>query len=202
MTTSAIYASASAERERTGRDPYLTTADTARLIRQTLERAYPGVRFYVRSSTYAGGSSIRVAYDGVQLDGRGRPLLTLVDYDGVRQPGAPVITEDEIDYRAGRYGHIPRAGAPVSRDVEALVSAFAGRAFDGMIDMAYSLRSWLNPDGSMSFAGTDGTAGSMGSVPAAFGSRRHPSALLVHPGASYVFVESQLPYDVRVKRSA
>ena len=41
---------------------YISTADTAKLIRQALKEAFPGVKFSVRSDTYSGGSSIRVRW--------------------------------------------------------------------------------------------------------------------------------------------
>lgn len=41
---------------------YLTCAETAKLVRAALRRAFPGVRFSVRSDTYAGGASIDVAW--------------------------------------------------------------------------------------------------------------------------------------------
>lgn len=197
-----IYAAARAEYERTGR-PWIDTADVAKLIRLALDRAYPTVRFYVTLSRYSGGSSIQVAYDGVELDERGNAWLTLVDYDGIRQPGAPAVRQDLIDYNAGRWGRIPRPGMPSKRDVAAITAPFAGRSFDGMIDLAYSLESWLNPDGSMTFASNSGgTEASHGSVPAVVGSRRHPSAVLVHSGSSYVFVDDELPYSIRRKRDS
>ncbi|KKK71623.1 hypothetical protein LCGC14_2912070 [marine sediment metagenome] len=37
---------------------YLTCADTAKLVRIALARAYPGVKFRVRSDTYSMGASI------------------------------------------------------------------------------------------------------------------------------------------------
>ena len=39
---------------------YLTCAETAKLARAALKQAFPGVRFSVRSDTYAGGASIHV----------------------------------------------------------------------------------------------------------------------------------------------
>ena len=41
---------------------YLTTAETAKLIRTALKKAFPGVKFGVRSSEYSMGSSVRVAW--------------------------------------------------------------------------------------------------------------------------------------------
>ena len=41
---------------------YLSCADTAKLVRAALKKAFPGVKFSVRSDTYAGGASIRVRW--------------------------------------------------------------------------------------------------------------------------------------------
>jgi len=41
---------------------YLTCAETAKLVRAALKQAFPGVRFSVRSDTYAGGASIDVGW--------------------------------------------------------------------------------------------------------------------------------------------
>ena len=51
---------------------YISTTDTAKLIRATLAQRFPWVKFSVRSSTYSGGSSIRVNW----TDG---PTVALVD---------------------------------------------------------------------------------------------------------------------------
>jgi hypothetical protein len=39
---------------------YFTCVETAKLVRQSLKEAFPGVKFSVRSSTYSGGASIDV----------------------------------------------------------------------------------------------------------------------------------------------
>ena len=39
---------------------YLTAAETSKLIRKALKAEFPGIKFSVRSSSYAGGSSINV----------------------------------------------------------------------------------------------------------------------------------------------
>lgn len=41
---------------------YLTAAETAKLVRQALKREFPGQKFSVRSSTYAGGASIDIGW--------------------------------------------------------------------------------------------------------------------------------------------
>lgn len=48
---------------------YLSCAETAKLVRGALKKAFPGVKFSVRSHTYAGGASIDVRWtDGPQVD--------------------------------------------------------------------------------------------------------------------------------------
>lgn len=55
------------------RDRSLSAAETAKLIRKALRADFPGIKFSVRSSTYAGGASIDVSWtDGPreeQVDG-------------------------------------------------------------------------------------------------------------------------------------
>ncbi len=41
---------------------YLSCAETAKLVRAALHKEFPGIKFYVRSSTYSGGASIDVAW--------------------------------------------------------------------------------------------------------------------------------------------
>lgn len=41
---------------------YLSCAETAKLVRQALKEAFPGVKFSVRSSVYSGGASIQVGW--------------------------------------------------------------------------------------------------------------------------------------------
>ena len=41
---------------------YLSCADTAKLVRAALKETFPGVKFSVKSSVYAGGASINVSY--------------------------------------------------------------------------------------------------------------------------------------------
>lgn len=41
---------------------YFTCAETAKLVRQSLKEAFPGVKFSVKSKTYSGGASINVGW--------------------------------------------------------------------------------------------------------------------------------------------
>lgn len=193
-----VYTAAAAEIAAGRGWGWIDTADVAKLVRADLARRWPAVRFYVRMERYAGGSSIDVSYDGVELDGRGRALLTLVDYDGQPLDGAPVITQDE--YRPsdpGRWRSVPRAGMPTRREIECVLAGYSGQRFDGMIDMAYGVSSWLNPDGTVTLGASPGTGDQRGSDPGYIKSRQHPSALLVHMGAGYLFVRDELPYGVK-----
>ena len=65
---------------------YLPCAETAKLLRQALKAAFPGVKFSVRSSVYAGGASIDVSW----TDGPTEPdvehitrLYTGATFDGM-----------------------------------------------------------------------------------------------------------------------
>lgn len=51
---------------------YISTADTAKMIRKALKESFAGVKFSVRSSTYSGGSSINIGW----TDG---PTSSMVD---------------------------------------------------------------------------------------------------------------------------
>lgn len=200
MTTNPIYAAAYAARERGARSAeYIGFADTAKLIRAELAKHWPAVRFYVRSQSYAGGASIHVYYDGIRSY---QPL----DACYCRDAGPTVREHDsnrctECGY-VGRLQPIYAPGAPTRDEVDAIVDPFESRGFDGSIDLSYYREAWLAPDGSVSFGHTSGTEGSRGYVPSRDGTRHHASALLVSFGTSYVFVEPELPYDVRQKARA
>jgi hypothetical protein len=53
---------------------YLSCADTAKLVRAALKETFPGVKFSVKSSVYAGGASINIAY----IDGPSAPQVEAV----------------------------------------------------------------------------------------------------------------------------
>ena len=53
---------------------YLGVAEVAKLVRCSLKEAFPGVKFSVRSKSYAGGASIRIKW----MDGPGEPEVQAV----------------------------------------------------------------------------------------------------------------------------
>lgn len=98
---------------------YLSTAETAKLIRAALKRAFPRIKFSVRSSNYSGGSSITVGWK----DGPATVAVDAVvkqysgaDFDGsidlktgyscwLLPDGSAVIASHEGTSNSG--GHIP-----------------------------------------------------------------------------------------------
>lgn len=144
-------------------DRYVTLADTAKLVRLAVARAFPGVKFYVRSSSYSMGSSITVYWDGRDRYTNDAPL---------------------------------KAGMPSSADVSDVIDAFAGKNFDGMIDLAYAVSAWLNPDGSVAYGHSDGTTDSHGSHVGYRNARPAPGSVMVRFGVSYVFATDSVPYGL------
>jgi hypothetical protein len=66
---------------------YLSTADTAKLIRAELKKAFPKTTFSVRSKVYSGGSSIRVTWSDGPTDAAVQSLLNRFrgsDFDGMQ----------------------------------------------------------------------------------------------------------------------
>lgn len=65
---------------------WISCADTAKLVRQALKRAFPAVKFSVRSDSYAGGASIRVRWEdgptSVQVDAV-TGVFAGADFDGM-----------------------------------------------------------------------------------------------------------------------
>src|SRR5215831_17349144 len=136
---------------------YLSCAETAKLIRGALKKAFPGVKFSVKSKTYSGGASITVGWT-----------------DG-----------------------------PSDKAVDSVVQVYSGAGFDGMIDLKYYKSAWLMPDGTVTFAKTSGTAGSMGTVESAQEMQPSFKAELVHFGADYVFTNRRYStpvYTAAVKK--
>jgi hypothetical protein len=90
------------------------------------------------------------------------------------------------------------AGAPDWQDVMDALRAYEGGSFDGMIDMGYSRKAWLTPDGRLSAGTSPGTQGSGGYHEPYDEPAPAPGAVLTHLHAHYVFVNATLPYDVKV----
>jgi hypothetical protein len=84
---------------------YLTTAETAKLVRQKLKATFPGQKFSVRSDNYAGGSAIRIrwtdgpretdvrsamhTYEGATFDG-------MIDLKSYKEPVLVTFAGDDM----------------------------------------------------------------------------------------------------------
>ena len=81
---------------------YLSCAETAKLVRAALKEAFPGVKFSVKSSTYAGGASINVSY----TDG---PSASQVE--GITSAFQGSYFDGMTDYKGSNYNSLD--GQPV-----------------------------------------------------------------------------------------
>lgn len=82
---------------------FVKVADQAKLVRAALKESFPGIKFSVRSDSYAGGASIRIRYQ----DG---PSFKLVN--AVAQAFAGGYFDGMIDYKGSNYHTLD--GKPVS----------------------------------------------------------------------------------------
>lgn len=148
---------------------YVGLADTAKMVRKALAKRFPGVKFYVRSKSYAGGASIDVYYDGLD-----------------HYEPAPFNGNGWQNYTA-----VYKPGMPSKTDVTAVASVYGSRGFDGMIDGSYGIKATVNADGDVVGTSSPGS----GAFVSAWDDGA-PGAKMSF-GASYVFVNDELPYDVR-----
>ncbi|MGF6603274.1 hypothetical protein P3T23_008028 [Paraburkholderia sp. GAS448] len=54
---------------------YLSCTETAKLVRQSLKEAFPGIKFSVRGSTYSGGASIDVNWEDGPCEAQVDPIV-------------------------------------------------------------------------------------------------------------------------------
>lgn len=97
-------------------------------------------------------------------------------------PGVKFSVRSDYSTLNIRWEDGPRTPA-----VDAICQQYRFGGFDGMIDMAYSSRNWLLPDGSMEPAACRGTEGSKGTVPGYATDCPQPGAVLCDSGLKYVF---------------
>ena len=90
-------------------------------------------------------------------------------------------------YSGGASINVRWTDGPTEKDVKAIAGVYAGGEFDGMIDMAFHVLTWLLPDGSAAWGKSPGTGGQRGSCPDYDYEKPHPDAELVSMGADYVF---------------
>lgn len=88
-------------------------------------------------------------------------------------------------YSGGASIDVHWTDGPTEDQVDAVAGRYEGAGFDGMIDLKYSCYHYELPDGSIQFASTPGTSGSMGLVDAV-NNPQPINAVKVHFGANYV----------------
>lgn len=101
---------------------YLSAADTAKLVRKSLRADFPGVKFSVRSSTYAGGASIDVGWTDGPLTAdvdRTLSLYSGATFDGMvdlkSYHDSLLMTDDgpELVHFGADFVHSNRQTSPV-----------------------------------------------------------------------------------------
>lgn len=98
-------------------------------------------------------------------------------------------------YSGGASIHFGWTNGPTIEAVKQVSDGFAGARFDGSIDMAYGVTSWMQPDGAI-VAHSEGSTSSRGSHGAVMHSAPGPCAILVKFGADYVFPSREYSDDV------
>ncbi len=89
-------------------------------------------------------------------------------------------------YAGGASIDINWTDGPTTKEVEAITHQFESRGFDGMIDLAYSIKHWLLPDGTTKIAYSEGTSGSGGVYHPIQNEKPHPKAILIRFGSNYI----------------
>jgi hypothetical protein len=101
-------------------------------------------------------------------------------------PGVTFSVRSKV-YSGGSSINVDWTDGPTAKQVEAIAKSYQGGRFDGMIDMAYSVDSYLMADGSAAVAHNPGTVGSMGLDPGFRQFKPAPDAERVHFSVSHVF---------------
>ena len=87
---------------RTPQAEYIGVADTAKLIRGAIAKAFPGQKFSVKSDSYSGGASIHVKYTG-------GPMAS--DVDAILDPYRGGDFDGSIDMKYSRYSWLAPDGS-------------------------------------------------------------------------------------------
>src|SRR5690348_891850 len=108
---------------------YIGVAETAKLVRASLKEAFPGVKFSVRSSSYAGGASIRASWIDGPTSAQVKTVTRVFEggyFDGM------------IDYKGSRYalldGKPVKFGADFLFEERSNSDASVLAAFDSIVD--------------------------------------------------------------------
>ena len=101
-------------------------------------------------------------------------------------------------YSGGCSVNVSWTDGPTGEEVDAVAGMFKGKRFDGMIDMAWTAKLWLLPDGTATVASDPGSEGSGGTCAAVRQWMPHPDAKLICTGAD-VFCRRDLSQDFKAR---
>lgn len=120
----------------------LSCAETAKLVRAAVKEAFPGVKFSVRSHTYAGGASIDVRWTDGPRERDVRPVIDRfagADFDGMTDMknyrGPALFGNEDGSVECVRYGADFVHGSRTISDaryalIRREVERFTGEPFD------------------------------------------------------------------------
>jgi len=103
---------------------YFSCAQTAKLVRAALKEAFPGVKFSVKSSTYAGGASINVSY----TDG---PSASQVE--GIAKAFQGSYFDGMTDYKGSNYNSIDGQQVSFGADFVFVSRKFTAPTLTGIV---------------------------------------------------------------------
>jgi len=177
---------------------YLSCAETAKLIRPALKRAFPGVKFSVRSSTYSMGASIDIYW----TDG---PLAA--DVDKVAKPYAGAGFDGMIDLKTYNSdwlypdGHVESFQSDIGHSYGTHTADAEGDqipaewAKDYTEGIAWALAHEVTDADQVTATGSMSMAFQLGVIDGA--KRLAAGARLVHFGADHIFTHRDLSDGLR-----
>lgn len=110
-------------------------------------------------------------------------------------PGVRFSVRSKV-YSGGSSINVRWTDGPSSRDVDDVIGVFAGKDFDGMIDLGIYVDAIVDARGRVVGHKSPGTVGSHGTIPPT-DDPVPPGARIVHFGASYVFAQRDVSPAVR-----
>jgi hypothetical protein len=124
---------------------YLSCADTAKLVRAALKETFPGVKFSVKSSVYAGGASINIAF----IDG---PSAAQVEAVAKAFQGA--YFDGMTDYKGSNYNTLDGQAVRFGADFVFVNRKFTAPTLTGIVSQVVNYYGFDNEiliDGGNSF---------------------------------------------------
>jgi hypothetical protein len=115
-------------------------------------------------------------------------------------PGVRFSVRSKV-YSGGSSITVHWTDGPSTRDVDSVIGVFAGRDFDGMIDLGIYVDAIVDARGRVIGHKSPGTVGSHGTIPPT-DDPVPPGARVVHFGASYVFSSRTISPDVQTAADA